>query len=183
MVNYRESTGLYAVCGINYGHESPRRSVNFVTRKITKAVARIKAGLQEDVALGNLNGKRDWGHSKDFVACKWLLLQQDEPQDAIIASGETHTVRDFVVAAFNEVGITINWSGEGTEEVGTDEATGRVLVRVNPKFFRAVEPHMMTGNTTRAEKMGWKRTYTFDVMVAEMVRHDLAEAEAGKESS
>ena len=173
--NYRESYGLFACSGILFNHESERRGKEFVTRKITTAVARIKLGKQECLELGNLDAKRDWGHSQDYVRAMWLMLQQEKPDDYVIATGETRSVRDFVTAAFAKVGITVNWSGSGVDEQGTDAATGKVIVKVNPQFFRPAEVELLLGNPAKAENvLGWKRTISFDELVGRMVERDLA---------
>ena len=173
--NYRESFGLFACSGILFNHEGERRGLEFVTRKITNTVARIKLGLEDHLELGNLDAKRDWGHSKDYVKAMWLMLQQDEPDDYVVATGVTRTVREFVEVAFKRVGIDIEFSGEGVNEIGKDKATGKVLVKVNPKFFRPAEVELLLGNPAKAEaKLGWKREISFDEMVDRMVENDLA---------
>ena len=172
--NYRESFGLYACSGILFNHESERRGLEFVTRKITHAVARIKLGLQKDLDLGNMDSKRDWGYSQDYVRAMWLMLQQDEPDDYVIATGETRSVRDFVEAAFRNIGTTIRWEGSGVKEKGYDAASGKVLVNVNPDFFRPAEVDFLLGDASKAEKkLGWKREVSFDEMVRRMVAHDI----------
>lgn len=172
--NYRESYNMYACSGILFNHESERRGKEFVTRKITDAVSRIKLGLQDYMELGNLDAKRDWGHSKDYIEAMWLMLQQDKADDYVIASGETHKVREFVELAFNEVGISIEWNGKGVEEVGIDKETKKVLVKVNPKFYRPAEVELLLGNPAKAkEKLGWKRKVTFKELVSRMVENDL----------
>ncbi len=172
--NYRESYGMFACSGILFNHESERRGKEFVTRKITDAVARIKLGLQDCVELGNLDSKRDWGHSKDYVRAMWLMLQQEEPDDYVIATNETRTVREFVETAFNRVGIDVQWHGEGVDETGTDAATGKVIVRVNKRFFRPAEVDVLLGNPAKAEaKLGWRREIPFAELVARMVDHDM----------
>ncbi len=173
--NYRESYDLYACSGILFNHESERRGKEFVTRKITDAVARIKLGVQEHLELGNMDSKRDWGHSKDYVHAMWLLLQQEEADDYVIATNETRTVREFVEVAFGHVGIEVEWCGEGVEEVGKDKATGKVIVKVNPQFFRPAEVDILLGNPAKAEeKLGWKREISFSELVERMVKNDLA---------
>jgi GDPmannose 4,6-dehydratase len=168
---------MYACNGILFNHESPRRGETFVTRKITRAVARIKLGLQEKVYLGNLSSKRDWGHAKDYVEAMWLLLQQDKPEDFVIATGETHEVREFVELAFKEVGITIEWQGIGVEEKGIDKATGKVLVEVDQRYFRPTEVELLLGDATKAqEKLGWKPKTTLAELVSMMVKEDLVAA-------
>ena len=173
--NYRESYDLYACSGILFNHESERRGKEFVTRKITDAVARIKLGVQDHLELGNMDSKRDWGHSKDYVKAMWLLLQQDHADDYAIATNETRTVREFVEVAFGHVGMEIEWSGEGVDEIGKDKATGKVVVKVNPKFFRPAEVDILLGNPEKAEKeLGWKREISFSQLVERMVKNDLA---------
>ncbi|MBQ8814230.1 MAG: GDP-mannose 4,6-dehydratase [Lachnospiraceae bacterium] len=172
--NYRESYGLYACSGILFNHESERRGKEFVTRKITDAVARIKQGVQEHLELGNMDSKRDWGHSKDYVKAMWLMLQQDEADDYVIATNETRTVREFVEIAFSHVGIEVEWSGTGVDEVGRDKATGKVIVKVNPKFFRPAEVDILLGNPAKAEaKLGWVREIPFAELVKRMVENDM----------
>ena len=172
--NYRESYGMFACSGILFNHESERRGREFVTRKITDAAARISQGLQECLELGNLDAKRDWGHSRDYVYAMWLMLQQEKPEDYGIATNETRTVREFAQTAFAKAGIELEWSGEGMEEIGTDRATGKVRVRVNPEFFRPAEVNLLIGNPARAEKaLGWKRKTSFDELVEGMVKNDM----------
>lgn len=175
--HYREAYNMYAVNGILFNHESERRGETFVTRKITLAVANIVKGKQEKLYLGNMNAKRDWGHAKDYVECMWMILQQDEPEDFVIATGETRTVREFVEAAFKCAGITIRWEGEGVNEKGIDAETGRVLVEVSPEFFRPAEVDLLLGDPTKAkEKLGWNpRKTSFDELVRRMVEHDLGQ--------
>jgi GDPmannose 4,6-dehydratase len=176
-VNYRESYDLFACNGILFNHESPRRGETFVTKKITQAVARIYKGKQAVLELGNLNAKRDWGHAKDYVYAQWLMLQQDEPKDYVIASGETHTVREFVELAFNEIGVNIEWQGKGTNEKGIDKNTKKILVRVSKEFFRPSEVELLLGDPSSAEKnMKWKRRISFKELVSEMVSYDIKEA-------
>lgn len=173
--NYRESYNLFACSGILFNHESERRGKEFVTRKITDAVARIKHNLQDCVELGNLDSKRDWGHSKDYVYAMWLMLQQETPDDYVIATNETRTVREFVDTAFKHAGISIKWSGTGIDEVGTDTVTGKVVVRVNPQFFRPAEVDLLLGNPSKAEiRLGWKRNISFSELVERMVKTDMA---------
>ncbi len=172
--NYRESYNLFACSGILFNHESERRGKEFVTRKITNAVARIKQGVQDCVELGNLDSKRDWGHSKDYVHAMWLMLQQDTPDDYVIATNETRTVREFVDTAFACAGIEIEWSGEGVNETGTDKATGKVVVKVNPEFFRPAEVDILLGDPSKAENtLGWKREIPFQELVSRMVKNDM----------
>ena len=173
--NYRESYGLFACSGILFNHESERRGKEFVTRKITDAAARIKLGLQECLDLGNLDAKRDWGHSQDYVYAMWMMLQQDKPDDYVIATNETRTVREFVQAAFAAAGMDVEFRGKGLEETGVDRATGRTVVRVNPKFFRPAEVELLLGDPSKAEReLGWKRRVSFDELVSRMVQNDLA---------
>ena len=173
-VNYRESYGLFACNGILFNHESPRRGETFVTKKITQAVARIYQGRQKVLKLGNMDAKRDWGHAKDFVYAQWLMLQQDKPQDYVIATGETHTVREFVEVAFKEVDVEIEWQGKGIDEKGINSKTKEVLVEVEAKYFRPAEVELLLGNPTKAEKeLGWKRTVSFQELVSGMVKYDL----------
>ncbi|MBI4745261.1 MAG: GDP-mannose 4,6-dehydratase [Deltaproteobacteria bacterium] len=176
-VNYREAYNLFACNGILFNHESPLRGETFVTRKITRAVARCKLGLQEKLYLGNLDSKRDWGHAKDYVEAQWLILQQDQPDDYVIATGEQYSVREFVDAAFHEVGINIRWDGKGVDEKGYDDS-GKVIVEVDPRYFRPTEVETLLGDPTKAkEKLGWQPKVTFKELVAEMVREDLKDAE------
>ena len=173
--NYRESYGLFACSGILFNHESERRGKEFVTRKITDAVARIKLGVQEYLELGNMDAKRDWGHSKDYVCAMWLMLQQEKADDYVIATNETRTVREFVETAFGHVGITVQWQGSGVDEIGLDAATGKTIVKVNPQFFRPAEVDILLGDASKAEKvLGWKREISFAQLVERMVKHDLA---------
>ena len=173
--NYRESYDLYACSGILFNHESERRGKEFVTRKITDAVARIKNGVQEYMELGNLDSKRDWGHSKDYVKAMWLMLQQDKPDDYVIATNETRTVREFVDIAFRCAGIEIEWKGTGVDETGVNKANGKTVVKVSPKSFRPAEVDILLGNPEKAEKtLGWKREISFAELVERMVKNDLA---------
>jgi GDPmannose 4,6-dehydratase len=175
-VNYRESYDLFACNGVLFNHESPRRGETFVTRKITMAVASIMAGKQEKLSLGNLDAKRDWGFAGDYVEGMWRILQQEKPQDYVLATNETHTVKEFVELAFAEVGIEIQWKGTGVDEKGYDKATGRLLVDVNPKYFRPAEVELLWGNATKAEKeLGWERKVSFKELVAMMVDSDMKE--------
>ncbi|MBR1735935.1 MAG: GDP-mannose 4,6-dehydratase [Firmicutes bacterium] len=172
--NYRESYGLYACSGILFNHESERRGKEFVTRKITDAVARIKNGKQECLELGNMDSKRDWGHSKDYVRAMWLMLQQDKADDYVIATNETRTVREFVEIAFKHAGIEIEWNGSGVDEIGKNKADGKTVVKVNPKFFRPAEVDILLGNPAKAEeKLGWKRDISFSELVERMVKNDM----------
>ena len=174
--NYRESYGMFAVNGILFNHESERRGETFVTRKITLAAARIAAGEQDKLYLGNLSALRDWGYARDYVECMWLMLQHGSPEDFVIATGEQHSVREFTERAFHEVGIDLRWEGEGVEERGIDIATGRVLVEVDPKYFRPAEVETLLGDPTKAkELLGWNPSKTsFEELVRIMVRHDVA---------
>ena len=173
-VNYRESYDMFACNGILFNHESPRRGETFVTRKITIAVARIMAGKQEKLSLGNLNAKRDWGFAGDYVEGMWRILQQEKPKDYVLASNETHTVREFVELAFREVGIEIDWRGEGVEEKGYCRKTGKLLVDVDPQFFRPAEVELLWGNSEKAEKeLSWKRNVSFATLVSMMIREDM----------
>ncbi len=172
--NYRESYDLYACSGILFNHESERRGKEFVTRKITDSAARIKMGLQDCIELGNMDSKRDWGHSKDYVYAMWLMLQQEHADDYVIATNETRTVREFVETAFGKLGIGLEWVGEGIDEIGKDKETGKVIVKVNKEFFRPAEVEVLLGNPEKAEKeLGWKRKISFDELVERMVRNDL----------
>ena len=175
MKNYRESYGMYTANGILFNHESERRGENFVTRKITFAAARIVNGLQEKLYLGNLNAKRDWGYARDYVECMWLILQQPEPDDFVIATGEFHSVREFCTLAFRYAGIELEWQGEGLEEKGIDTATGKVIVEVDKKYFRPAEVDQLLGNPTKARtQLGWNPHKTsFEQLVRLMVDHDL----------
>lgn len=172
--NYRESYNLYACSGILFNHESERRGKEFVTRKITNAAARIKQGVQEYLELGNLDSKRDWGHSKDYVRAMWLMLQQETPDDYVIATNETRTVREFVETAFSHIGITIEWKGTGVDEIGIDKATGKTIIKINPQYFRPAEVDVLLGNPAKAEKnLNWKREISFTELVKRMVDHDM----------
>ena len=178
IVNYREAYGIHASNGILFNHESPIRGETFVTRKITRAVARIKLGLQQKLFLGNLKAKRDWGFAGDYVEAMWLMLQQDEPGDYIIATGEARTVREFCQLAFREAGIELAWEGQGIEEKGLDQKTGRVLVEVDPAYFRPTEVEMLLGDASKArEKLGWTPKLSFRELIKMMVESDLKEAE------
>jgi GDPmannose 4,6-dehydratase len=179
VVNYREAYGIHASNGILFNHESPRRGETFVTRKITRAVARIKLGLQEAVYLGNLDAKRDWGYAGDYVELMWLMLQQEEPDDYVMATGVTTSVRDFVLTAFAHAGIELRFEGSGVDEVGVDVATGRALVRVDPRYFRPTEVDLLLGDATKArERLGWEPQVQLPELVAMMVDADLASAQA-----
>ena len=185
-VNYREAYGIYACNGILFNHESPIRGETFVTRKITRALARIKLGLQDCLFLGNMDSLRDWGHAKDYVEMQWLMLQQDQPEDFVIATGVQYSVRDFVNIAAGELGMEIRWEGSGIEEVGylvtessiLNPQSSRAIVRVDPRYFRPTEVETLLGDPTKAhQKLGWKPKITFHELVAEMVREDLKGAE------
>jgi GDPmannose 4,6-dehydratase len=167
--NYREAYGMYACTGILFNHESPRRGETFVTRKITQALSKISVGLQDVLQLGNLNAKRDWGHAKDFVEAMWLMLQQDEPDDFVIATGVQYSVREFVEEAAPYFGMRIEWMGEGLDEVGVDKNTGRTVIKVNPKYFRPAEVETLLGDATKAkEKLGWEPKISFQQLVEDM---------------
>jgi len=177
-VNYREAYGLYACNGILFNHESPIRGETFVTRKITRALARIKLGLQDKLYLGNLDSLRDWGHARDYVEAQWLILQQPEPEDFVIATGEQHSVREFVERSCAELGIKIDWEGQGVDEKGYDRKTGHCIVAVDPRYFRPAEVDTLLGDPTKAkEKLGWSPRTSFEELVREMVTEDLKEAE------
>ncbi len=172
--NYREAYDIFACNGILFNHESPMRGETFVTRKITRAAAKIKLGLQKKLYLGNLDAKRDWGHAKDYVEGMWRMLQQDKPDDFVLATGETHPVREFVDKAFKEAGIEIRWEGKGVDEKGYNKATNEIIVEVDEKYFRPTEVELLLGDPTKAKKeLGWKPTYTFDALVKEMMQADL----------
>lgn len=174
VVNYRESFGMFACNGILFNHESPRRGETFVTRKITMAAARISLGMQEKLSLGNLNAKRDLGHAKDYVEGMWRILQNDKPEDFVLATGTTTSIRDFVTMTFKELGIEIEWRGTGVDEKGVDKATGKVVVDVNPAYFRPAEVELLLGDSTKARtKLGWKPTYDLQMLCHEMVESDL----------
>ena len=176
-VNYREAYGMYACNGILFNHESPVRGETFVTRKITRALARIKLGLQDCLFLGNLDAKRDWGHAKDYVEMQWLMLQQEQPEDFVIATGVQYSVRQFVDAAAQEIGLSISWKGSGVDEKGYDEK-GRCVVAVDPRYFRPTEVETLLGDPAKAkEKLGWEPRITFQELVAEMMREDMKSAE------
>ncbi|MBV8747043.1 MAG: GDP-mannose 4,6-dehydratase [Xanthobacteraceae bacterium] len=173
-VNYRESYGFHASNGILFNHESPTRGETFVTRKITRAVAAIHLGFQDKLYLGNLEARRDWGHARDYVAGMWSILQQPEPGDYVLATGEAHSVREFVEKAFATVGTTIQWRGAGVDEKGFDPASGRVLVEIDPRYFRPAEVDLLIGDATKARtKLGWRHTISFAELVAEMIEADL----------
>jgi GDPmannose 4,6-dehydratase len=174
-VNYREAYGLYACSGILFNHESPLRGETFVSRKITRALSRISVGLQDTLHLGNLDARRDWGHARDYVRAQWLMLQQPEPEDYVVATGQQHSVRDFVVTAGRLLGMDIEWRGQGVEEVGVDRSSGRAIVRVDPRYFRPTEVDALLGDPSKIrDKLGWQPEVTFDALVREMIEADLA---------
>jgi GDPmannose 4,6-dehydratase len=176
-VNYREAYGMFACNGILFNHESPVRGETFVTRKITRALARIKLGLQDCLYLGNLDALRDWGHARDYVEAQWLMLQQDEPEDFVIASGTQHSVRDFVTAAANQLGMQIRWKGYGLDERGYD-GLGKCILRIDPRYFRPTEVESLLGDSAKARaKLGWLPKVSFSELVSEMVSEDLKAAE------
>ena len=175
-VNYREAYGMHASNGILFNHESPLRGETFVTRKITRAVAAIAAGQQQRLYLGNIDAKRDWGHARDYVAGMWMMLQQQTADDYVLATGETHPVREFVYLAFAEVGRKINWKGTGVDEQGIDAKTGEVLVEIDPRYFRPTEVDLLLGNPAKAKRvLGWQATTPFLTLVKEMVAADVAD--------
>ena len=179
--NYRESYNMFALSGILFNHEGERRGLEFVTRKITNTVARIKLGKQDHLELGNMDSKRDWGYAGDYVKGMWLMLQQDTPKDYVLASGETHSVREFVEVAFSKAGYTIKWEGTGVDEKGYDAATGKVLVSINPDFYRPAEVDILLGNPAKADnELGWKRDVDFQGLVELMLEHDLGLEESGR---
>ena len=174
-VNYREAYGMHASNGILFNHEGPTRGETFVTRKITRAVAAIEKGLQHTLFLGNLDAKRDWGHARDYVEGMWLMVQQDQPDDYVLATGETHSVREFVELAFAEVGRTISWEGEGVDEIGRDAKTGDILIKIDPRYFRPTEVDLLIGDPAKArDRLGWRHKTSFADLVKEMVSSDLA---------
>ncbi len=176
-VNYREAYGMFACNGILFNHESPLRGETFVTRKITRAAARISLGLQEKLYLGNLDSKRDWGHARDYVEGMWLILQQEKPEDFVLATGETHTVKEFVELAFKEAGIDLSWSGSGVDEKGINIKTGKTIVEVDPRYFRPTEVDLLLGDPSKAKKiLGWKPKISFKELVSDMVVSDIEEA-------
>ncbi len=177
-VNYREAYGIFGCNGILFNHESPLRGETFVTRKITRGLARIKLGFQDCLYLGNLESKRDWGHARDFVEIMWLMLQQEAPKDYVIATGRQHSVKNFVSIAAEELGFDMRWEGKGTEEKGYDQKTGKCIVAVDPRYFRPTEVESLLGDATLArEELGWEPKISFEEMVMEMVAQDLREAE------
>jgi len=174
-LNYREAYGMYTTNGILFNHESPRRGRTFVTRKITRAVAEIAQGQSDCLYLGNIDASRDWGHARDYVEGMWRMLQQDTPEDYVLATGETHTVKEFVELAFKVTGVTIKWSGEAEKEIGTCAETGKVVVRVDERYYRPTEVELLHGNPKKAQdKLGWVRKVDFPSLVEEMVLADLA---------
>lgn len=176
-VNYREAYNIFACNGILFNHESPRRGETFVTRKITRAAVRIKLGVEEKLYLGNLDSKRDWGHAKDYIEGMWLVLQQDKPEDFVLATGVTTTIRDFCNMTFKELGIEVEWKGKGVNEKGIDKATGKTIVEVDPRYFRPTEVDLLLGNAAKArKKLGWEPKYDLPMLVKDMVKEDLKEA-------
>ncbi|KAJ4460340.1 putative GDP-mannose dehydratase [Paratrimastix pyriformis] len=181
VVNYREAYGMFACNGILFNHESPRRGPTFVTRKVTRAVARISKGLQNELTLGNLDAKRDWGHARDYVEAMWRMLQQEKPSDYVVATGNAYSVRQLCDRSFHEIGITLRWEGRGLEEKGIDAATGRVLVRVDPKYFRPTEVEYLLGDPTKARTLlGWRPSTSFEQLIHEMVASDVKLLEEGR---
>lgn len=173
--NYRDAYNMFACNGILFNHESERRGFNFVTRKITLGLSKIKLGMETCLELGNLDSKRDWGYAKEYVEAMWLMLQQDKPEDFVIATGETHTVREFVELAANELGFDIEWEGEGVNEIGVDKKTGKTIIKINPRFFRPVEVDILLGNPKKAkEKLGWEPKIKFRELVKLMIRSDFS---------
>ncbi|MDB5590354.1 GDP-mannose 4,6-dehydratase [Enterovirga sp.] len=184
VVNYREAYGMHASNGILFNHESPLRGETFVTRKITRAVAAIQRGVQDRLYLGNLDAKRDWGHAREYVRGMWLMLQQEQPDDYVLATGETVMVRDFVTYAFGQAGIRIEWRGTGVNEEGVDAASGRVLVGVDPRYFRPTEVELLLGNPAKAhQKLGWRHTTSWQELCSEMVQQDMASADLQRRRS
>jgi GDPmannose 4,6-dehydratase len=182
--NYRESYGMFAVSGILFNHESPRRGENFVTRKITSGLARISRGLQQKLRLGNLDASRDWGYAKDYVEGMWLMLQHETPDDYVLATGETHTVREMVEEAAKHLGLEIIWEGTGLEEKGIDRKTGKVLIEIDPEYYRPAEVDLLIGDYSKAkEKLGWEPKTTFPELVRLMVEHDLKAIDTGPKPS
>jgi GDPmannose 4,6-dehydratase len=176
-VNYREAYGIFAVSGILFNHESPRRGETFVTRKVTRAAARIKLGLQDTLFLGNLDAKRDWGHAKDYVRAMYLMLQQNEPKDYVIATGEQHSVRELCELAFRELDIDLVWQGNGKNEVGIDKKSGKTIIKIDPNYFRPTEVNSLLGDVSKArQELGWQPTITFAELIKEMVQYDFTEA-------
>ena len=181
VVNYREAYGFHASNGILFNHEGPRRGETFVTRKITRAVAAIAKGKQHQLYLGNLDAKRDWGHAKDYARGMWLMLQQDEPDDFVLATGESHTVREFVERAFAQIGRSVHWRGAGHEEIGMDTKSGETLVKIDPRYFRPTEVESLCGDASKAhQRLGWRPSILFEDLVHEMVEEDLRAIENGR---
>ena len=179
-VNYRESYNMFACNGILFNHESPRRGETFVTKKITQAVAKIFKGEQDVLQLGNIDAKRDWGYAKDYVEMMWLMLQQDKPEDLVVATGKCYTIREFTEKAFKHVGIIISWKGEGEDEIGIDKDNGRVLVKINPKYYRPAEVELLLGDASKAkEVLGWESKTSLDELVKIMVDYDLEHNDYG----
>jgi len=177
-VNYREAYGMYACNGILFNHESPVRGETFVTRKVTRALARIKIGLQDTLYLGNLNARRDWGHARDFVEMQWLMLQQDEPEDFVIATGLQYSVKELIEIAARQLNISIRWEGEGPDEKGLEEKTGQVIIAVDPEYYRPTEVNELLGDATKARsKLGWKPDISFEEMIREMIDADMEAAQ------
>ena len=177
-VNYREAYGMYACNGILFNHESPIRGETFVTRKVTRAMARIKIGLQDILYVGNLNARRDWGHARDFIKMQWLMLQQDEPEDFVIATGIQHSIRELIEVAAGQLNMSIRWEGKGEEEKGIEENTGEVIVAVDPQYYRPTEVNELLGDAGKArEKLGWEPVISFEEMIAEMIEADMEEAQ------
>ncbi len=182
-MNYREAYGIHASNGILFNHESPIRGETFVTRKISRAVAAIEAGLQEQLYIGNLNARRDWGHARDYVEGMWMMLQQPRPDDYVLATGDSHTVREFIERAFAATGRTISWRGKGEDEIGIDRSSGKELVKVDPRYFRPTEVDVLIGDASKAHAtLGWRHRVTFDALVTEMVEEDrkALRSEAGR---
>ena len=176
-VNYREAYGIHATNGILFNHESPMRGETFVTRKITRAAARIKHGLEDTLYLGNLDAKRDWGHARDYVEGMWRIVKQEVADDFVLGTGELHSVRDFVESAFKHAGMDIKWSGTGTDEIGIDSISGKTVVKIDPRYFRPAEVELLLADPSKAkEVLGWQATTLFDELVKEMMEHDMAEA-------
>lgn len=177
-VNYREAYGMYACNGILFNHESPVRGETFVTRKITRGLARIKIGLQETLYLGNLNARRDWGHARDYVEMQWLMLQQDEPEDYVIATGIQYSVRELIEIAAQQLNISIRWEGEGPDEKGLEEKTGQIIIAVDPSYYRPTEVSELLGDASKArEKLGWEPVTSFEELIAEMIEADMEDAQ------
>ena len=173
--NYRESYGMFATNGILFNHESPRRGDDFVTRKITKGIKAIMDGKEPHISIGNLEARRDWGHAKDYVEAMWRVLQADEPRDWVVSTGKAHSVREFIIAAFGHIGITLRWRGEGIDECGFDADTGDILVKVNPAYFRPAEVDLLMGDSTEIRtKLGWKPAYTFEALVKDMMEAEIS---------